>query len=67
MKIRFLKDCEAPKEHYKTFCECCGPEKVADEPAFFQKGEEIDPNGFREEVNLSGLKYKEDFEILEYP
>ena len=67
MKIKFLKDCEAPQEAYVTHCECCGPERIKDQPTFFQKGEEIDPTNFREEVDLSGLKYKEDYEIIEYP
>ena len=66
MKIRFLKDCKAPQQ-YTHHCSdgCCSWEVW--EGAYFVPGEEADPEEYRHKIDLSGLKYKEDFEILEYP
>lgn len=66
MKIRFLKNCEAPQQFTKTCGDgCCSwPEW---ESSWFVKGEEIDPEDPFGKVDLSSLTYKEDYEILEYP
>ena len=66
MKIRFLKNCKAPQQ-YTHYCGdgCCSWEEW--ETAFFAKDEEADPEEPSHQINLESLKYKEDFEILEYP
>jgi hypothetical protein len=66
MKIRFLKNCEAPQQYMKRCGDgCCSwPEW---ETGYFSVGEEIDPENPFGRVDLSSLKYREDFEILEYP
>jgi len=67
MIIKFLKNCEAPQYYTKTFCECCGPERCGPEKTFFHEGQEIDPNVYDEEIDLKGLKYREDYDIIQYP
>jgi hypothetical protein len=66
MKIKFLRSCTAPQRFYITRCECCGPEPQT-EPTFFYEGQEEDPNEVHREIDLSSLKYKEDYVITEYP
>jgi hypothetical protein len=65
VKIKFLKNCFAPQE-------VCRPDKwgwYVDqwEEAFFTAGEEADPLKEHECINLTGLTYKVDYEIVEYP
>lgn len=48
-------------------CSCCGPERQPAEMTFFNKGEEADPEAYNGEIDLSGLKYREDYDIIEYP
>lgn len=67
MKIRFLKDAVAPQVFTQTRCECCGPERQPAEPTSFTKDEELDPNEYNAEVDLSGLQYRVDYDIIEYP
>lgn len=67
MKIRFLKNCEAPQVYEKTFCSCCGPERQLAEKTFFYAGQEEDPTKYNAEIDLSGLTYREDYDIIEYP
>jgi len=67
MKIRFLKDCEAPQVWEKEYCSCCGPERQSPLVQWFYKDQEEDPNVYNNEIDLSGLKYKVDYEITEYP
>lgn len=67
MRIKFLKNCEAPQVFTRTFCECCGPERQPAEKTFFYAGQEEDPEEYNAEIDLSGLKYREDYDIIEYP
>lgn len=67
MKIKFLKNVEAPQAYEKTFCECCGPERCSPEKTFFYEGQEEDPNVYNHEIDLSGLIYNVDYSITEYP
>jgi len=62
MKIRFLKVCEAPQEYMPVH-----GIMVQWEPAWFESGEEADPNEYNRKIDLTNLKYKEDYEIVEYP
>lgn len=67
MKIRFLRDCEAPQKFTRVICECCGPEPQFAEKTFFYNGQEEDPNVYNWEIDLTGLKYRVDYDIIEYP
>jgi len=64
MKIRFLRDCEAPAEqriHEDDICDCS-----AMLPRWFYEGEELEDYQLPK-VDLSGLKYRVDYDIVEYP
>ncbi len=37
------------------------------EDTFFSEGEEIEVNGFGGKVDISSLKFGEDYTIIEYP
>ena len=67
MKIKFLRTVTAPQVFVRTRCECCGPERQPAESTLFPEGEEVDPNDYNAEIDLSGLVYKEDYSITEYP
>jgi hypothetical protein len=67
MKIRFLRDCEGMQNQTRVFCECCGPEPDGTDKVNFFKGNDEDPNVTWHEIDLTTLKYKEDYEIIEYP
>lgn len=67
MKIRFLRNCQAPQVYEREFCECCGPERQPPEMTDFYKDDEVDPNEYNREIDLTGLKYREDYDIIEYP
>ena len=67
MKILFLRNCTAPQKFTETRCECCGPQPMGCEDTFFYAGQEEDPEVFWHEIDLSGLTYKVDYEITEYP
>jgi hypothetical protein len=67
MKIKFLKDCEAPQQWTQVLCQCCGPELMGYDLASFQKDEEVDPEEWHKEIDLSGLQYRVDYDIVEYP
>jgi len=65
MKIRFLRNCFAPQQYHR-------PDEIGWygdvwEEEFFLMGEEANPLEEHREINLSGLTYKVDYEILEYP
>ena len=51
----------------KEYCSCCGPERQSPLVQWFYKDQEEDPNVYNNEIDLSGLKYKVDYEITEYP
>ena len=67
MTIRFLKNTEAPQVFTREYCPCCGPERQPAEPTFFPEGTELDPNEYNAEVDLSGLTYRVDYDIIAYP
>lgn len=64
MKIRILKDCDAPKEKLLHPGEGCDCSVKVPTPLF--EGEEFDQCEI-DKMDLSGLKYKEHYEITEYP
>jgi len=67
MIIKFLRNCTAPQVFERTFCECCGPERQLPEPTFFGEGQEEDPEVYNHEIDLSGLTYRVDYDIIQYP
>lgn len=67
MKIKFLKEVNIRQQKWITHCDCCGPEMDGWVDTNFMIGEEIDPEEFHNQVDISGLKYKIDYEITEYP
>lgn len=63
--IKILRDCEGKRErllHPEEGCSCSTMEQT-----WFYKDEEIDPNSFSPRVDISGLKFNEDYTITEYP
>lgn len=67
MKIRFLRKCVAPQNRMEIRCSCCGPQPAGSERINFYKGEEYDPEEYGHEIDLSGLTFREDYDIIEYP
>jgi hypothetical protein len=66
VKIKFLRDCEAPQE-WQEPCETCGSHLMPSETTHFFEGQEINPYELWEQIDLRKLKYKVDYEITEYP
>jgi hypothetical protein len=66
MKIKFLKPTTAPKQFTK-YCGdgCCSWPEWEDE--FFTEGQEEDPEEYGRNIDLSGLTYRVDYDIIEYP
>jgi hypothetical protein len=67
MIIKFLRDCIAPQEQLTYCCESCGFVSNGWKDTSFSKNEVIDPNEHNHRISITKLKYKEDFEIVEYP
>jgi hypothetical protein len=67
MTIKFLKNCQAPQQWTQTICSCCGPELMGYETEFFFQGQEEDPDVYDAKIDLTGLKYRVDYDIVEYP
>jgi hypothetical protein len=71
MKIRFLKNCTTPQEWSREVggpCDCCKHyENAGYEQEFFFAGQEEDPNVENQKIDLTGLKYRVDYDIVEYP
>ena len=42
MIIRFIKQCKAPQQRWRTRCDCCGPEMDGWEETTFFVGEECE-------------------------
>jgi hypothetical protein len=64
VKIKFLKDCGAPAEqllHPGEGCSCSTMETT-----WFYEGEELEEYQMQK-VDLRGLKYRVDYDIIEYP
>jgi hypothetical protein len=74
MKVRFLKNVTAPMKstwYHDDSCGCSGAEWREE---FFSKDEEseatVDQRAWEHldgVVDVSGLKYREDYDIIEYP
>jgi len=67
MKIRFLRDCKAPQAKTRYCCEICGHVPNGKEMTDFLKGEEAEPELWDQRIDLSGLTYRVDYDIIEYP
>jgi hypothetical protein len=68
MKIKFLRDCTAPQERTRFCCEMCGHIPMGMEPTPFYKDEEADPEfPWNSRIDLTSLKFGEDYTIIEYP
>lgn len=65
MKIKFLRECIAPQMRHRYCCEICGHVPTGMEPTNFSKDEEADPEV--EQIDLAGLTYRVDYDIIEYP
>lgn len=64
VKIKFLRDCEAPAEcllHPDDGCSCS-----AMDPQWFYAGEILEDYQIPK-VDISKLKYRVDYDIIEYP
>lgn len=66
VKIKFLKVCEAPQQHTR-YCGdgCCS--WPAWDRTWFNPDEEADPEEPGHKIDLSGLKFRVDYDIIEYP
>lgn len=73
MTIRFIKQCKAPQQRWRTHCSCCGPEMDGWEETTFFIGEEceITPNqNYNSQVNnidIKGLTFNEHYIIVSFP
>jgi len=67
MKIRILRDCHAPVPRFRYCCEICGHIPDGTEPTELFPGEEFDLDVEAEKIDLSGLTYRVDYDIIEYP
>ena len=67
MKIRFLKMCEASQQYTPVSTDPCYCPGVEWEPAWFNVGDEADPEEWNRRIDLTGLKYRVDYDIVEYP
>jgi len=68
MTIKFLRDCEAPQAGSRFCCESCGHVPTAPEMTPFYKDEEADPEfPWDRRIDLTSLKFGEDYTIIAYP
>jgi len=67
MKIKFLKDCEAPQMRSRYCCEHCGYVPGEFRLRWFYQDEELDPDIELAKIHLSELTYRVDYDIVEYP
>jgi hypothetical protein len=68
MMIRFLKDCKAIQNRSRYCCEICGHVPDAPVMTHFDKDEEVDPDeSWENRVDISPLKFGEDYTIIVYP
>jgi hypothetical protein len=63
IKIKFLKEVEAPQAVWRTRCDCCGPQFEGWQKSWFYNGEEIDPNEQYHQVDLRNLVLGIDYAI----
>jgi hypothetical protein len=66
IKIKFLKSMDVPVQSWRTLCTCCGPEPDGFVPQWFPAGDIVDPDVMRERLDLTGLKFGEDYIIVEF-
>lgn len=64
MTIKFIKNCQARQVILVTRCSCCGPERDWDDVDFFV-GEEVDTDVEMPNIDISKLKYNEDYIITQ--
>ena len=67
MTLKFIKQCVAPQQVWRTHCDCCGPEMDGWQDTTFFIGEEHDPEENYNVIDISKLKYNIDYVILTYP
>jgi len=65
VKIKFLKNVFAPQQFNRP--NPTGWYEDMWEEAFFMAGETADPTEEHRNIDLKGLTYKVDYEIVEYP
>ena len=66
IKIKFLKSGDVPMQSWVTHCDCCGPEPDGFRPNWFTAGDIVDPDEQNFRLDLTGLKFGEDYEIVEF-
>ena len=57
---------DVPIQSWVTHCDCCGPELDGVVFRWFPKDEIVDPDERWERVDLTGLKFGEDYIIVEF-
>lgn len=67
MTIKFLRDCEAPQKQTRFCCEMCGHVPSGTEMTPFSKDEEAEPDSWDHGIDLTSLKFGEDYTIIAYP
>lgn len=67
VKIKILKECEAPKMRTRYCCDICVIVPTRMQLTWLYEGEEFDPELWSEKIDLRGLKYRVDYDIIEYP
>jgi len=67
MKIKMLRECIAPQMRTHYCCEICGYIPTQMEPTTLFPGEEYNPEQWDEKIDLRGLTFKIDYDIIEYP
>lgn len=65
MKIKLLKDCTIPTEQLLHPGEGCDCSMKVD--TFHAAGDEFEDYEINGRVDISGLKYRVDYDIIEYP
>jgi len=73
MIIKFIKQCKAPQQRWRTHCPCCGPVMDGWENTTFFVGEEyeitLDQNYSSqfENIDIKGLTFNEHYTIIQFP
>ena len=67
MKIKFLKVTEAPQQYTPISDDAAYCPGVEWETPWFDAGDEADPEEWDRKIDLTGLKYRVDYDIVEYP
>ena len=73
MTIKFIKQCKAPQQRWRTYCECCGPVMYGWEYTTFFVGEEYEitldrnHNPTINNIDIKGLTFGKDYVITHFP